>query len=689
MASITTKTHEDTNMNMDTGHKRPLRADDLFNLALIGDVTISPDGRMICYVQTRMDRAENAYRSDLWIVPTDGSAPPRQFTHVPRTVASPRYAPDGTCLAFLADRDEKGKRQLWLLPLSGGEATRLTSGETGVNDYAWSPDSTRLVFTRGEKHPPTPEATQPELPAARVTDDVLTLDRIRNKADGRGWIFNTRTHLWLVDVHGDETRLTGGDYDETSPAWSPDGTQIAFVSRRIADADFVNTSDLYVIPAGGGEVRLVPTPPGPLDAPVWSPDGTSVAYTGTGQANAVGSNTDLWIVPAHPVNMADPAHASTARALTNHMDLSIGLDVSSDSRASLSGMRPTWSPDGTSLSVVASTRGVSPLWHVTREGEMTQIIGGVRQVQSVAADAAGSTFALNIGDARSPGEVYVVSEGQELRRLTDVNGVFFDTVTLVTPEAFTYTGPKGWEVQGWLMKPTGYTEGQTYPCVLEIHGGPHTAYGEAFIYEFQLLAAQGWGVLALNPRGSTGYGEAFTKASDDDWGGDDYRDLMAGMDAALAHVPWIDPARLGVTGGSYGGYMTNWIITQTDRFRAAVTQRSICNMVSKWGTSDNGYFGNDLQWGGPPWENMAFYLDRSPLTHVKNVVTPLLILHSERDLRCPIEQGEQFFTALSYLRREVQMVRFPDEGHELSRSGQPLHRLERLNRIIGWFRDHL
>ena len=178
-------------------------------------------------------------------------------------------------------------------------------------------------------------------------------------------------------------------------------------------------------------------------------------------------------------------------------------------------------------------------------------------------------------------------------------------------------------------------------------------------------------------------------ASNDDWGGNDYRDLMAGVDAALARAPWIDPARLGVTGGSYGGYMTNWIVTQTDRFKAAVTQRSICNMISKWGTSDIGYHGNDRQWGGPPWENLQFYLERSPLTHVKNVVTPLLILHSERDLRCPIEQAEQFFTALKYLRREVELVRFPDEGHELSRSGQPLHRLERLERIVRWFRDHL
>jgi dipeptidyl aminopeptidase/acylaminoacyl peptidase len=327
---------------------------------------------------------------------------------------------------------------------------------------------------------------------------------------------------------------------------------------------------------------------------------------------------------------------------------------------------------------------------VPLDGEPVCLIDGGQQVQSFSLCASGATLALNLADNLNPGDVYsTAADGGGLRRLTDANGPFLGQVELVEPEPFTFAGAEDWEIQGWLMKPAGWREGTTYPLILEIHGGPHAAYGNTFFFEFQLLAAQGWGVLYTNPRGSITYGERFTMASNDDWGGNDYRDLMAGVDAALARATWIDPARLGVTGGSYGGYMTNWIVTQTDRFKAAVTQRSICNMISKWGTSDIGYLGNDRQWGGPPWENLSFYLERSPLTHVKNVVTPLLIVHSEKDLRCPIEQGEQFFTALKYLRREVELVRFPDEGHELSRSGQPLHRLERLERIVRWFRDHL
>ena len=669
-------------MGSESGSKRPVRADDLFRLTFVGDVAVSPDGTTVCFVQTRMDRETNEYRSDLWTVPATGTpGDAMRFTREPRTVAQPRWSSDGRWLAFLSDRDAKGKRQLWVIPTAGmgGEARRLTSGEDAVSDFAWSPDGARLAFVRGEKLPvPTPA----EEPTGRVTDDVLTITRIRYKADGRGIIEGRRNHLWTVDLDGNEMRLTAGDHDNTSPAWSPDGASIVFVSKRMPDADFTNATELYVIPATGGEPRRLPAPDSPLDAPAWSPDGDLIAFVGSARANAAGARSQLWVIPADG--------CGEARSLTPALDLSIGLDVSSDSRAGLSASRPVWSPDGRALFFLASARGTTPLWWVTPDGGApARILEGARQVQSFAFSRDGGSVVLNLGDSLNPGDVYAVRVGEPPRQLTDANGALFGEVELVTPEAFTFAGAEGWEIQGWLMKPAGFADGERYPLVLDIHGGPHTAYGEMFFFEFQVLAAQGQGVLFINPRGSTGYGEHFTMASNDDWGGNDYRDLMLGMDAAIDRAPWIDPARLGVTGGSFGGYMTNWIITQTDRFAAAVTQRSVSNMVSKWGVSDIGYHGNDLQWGGPPWENMQFYLDRSPLTHVTKVVTPLLIIHSERDYRCPIEQGEQLFTALKYLRREVQMVRFPDEGHELSRSGQPLHRLERLQRIAGWFRDHL
>jgi dipeptidyl aminopeptidase/acylaminoacyl peptidase len=292
----------------------------------------------------------------------------------------------------------------------------------------------------------------------------------------------------------------------------------------------------------------------------------------------------------------------------------------------------------------------------------------------------------------TPGEVAIRDLGESggpLSRLTDFNTPLLSTLALSTPERFEFAGADGWPIEGWVMKPLSAAPGARYPAVLEVHGGPHAAYGNAFFHEFQLLASEGYGVIYMNPRGSQGYGQAFTAATRHDWGGKDYEDLMRGVEHVIASFPWVDPDRLGVAGGSYGGFMTNWIVGHSQRFRAAVTMRSVSNAYSQWGTSDLAYQKGFWEYPGDPWENPQFYLERSPLTYVRQIKTPLLILHSEQDLRCPIEQAEQLFVALKKQGTPTLFVRFPNESHDLSRNGQPRHRLERLRHILTWFRTHL
>jgi dipeptidyl aminopeptidase/acylaminoacyl peptidase len=657
--------------------KRRLTPEDLYEIALVSDAQIAPDGQRVAYVRTVLDRARNDYRSSIWLVDLPTGEPAR-FTTADARDSFPRWSPRGDRLAFLPNRS--GTDQVWLIDLHGGEARQLTRFPRPVTHLAWSPDSSTLaVVTTAE----TAEATEEE---PRPETDVVRITRIRYRSDGiPGFLDQKRAHVWCVPVDGGRPwPVTSGDFDDAWPAWSPGGHEIAFVSNRTADREYNTVSEIWVVRASGGQPRPLTTGEAAyFFKPVWSPDGTALAFTGHREPSAGSSrNHQLWTVAAS---------GSEPVSLTAAFDRSVEDAVLTDTAAS-SSPGPVWSPDGRWIYAQVSDQGNVHLYRIPAGGGEPQlVVGGRRRVLDFSLSADGSRLACTVSDPLNPCDLIVCSaDGSDERRLTRVNETFFATVELSEPEETWLPSASDDRrlIHSWILKPAGFREGVRYPLVLEIHGGPHAMYGNVYFHEFQLLAAQGYVVLYTNPRGSQGYSQEFLSCTRGAWGEADMPDLMGALDGVIARG-YVDPNRLGVTGGSYGGFMTNWMIGHTDRFKAAVTQRCVSNLTSFYGTSDIGFHFAEHEIGGTPWEQPERYRRLSPLTYAPRITTPLLILHSEQDYLCPIEQAEQLFVWLAKLGRTVEFVRFPDESHGLSRSGKPKHRVERLQHILRWFSTHL
>ena len=656
---------------------RGITAEDLFGLKLISEPQFAPDGSQIAYAVTTIEKDKDDYRSSIYVSAADGSKS-RRLTHADAKDSAPRWSADGKHIAFLSNRDEKG--QIWLLRADGGEAWQVTTLPEGVISFAWSPDGQSFVAVSKAV-----EATAAKDEDEAEKSDVKHITKIRYKFDGEGFLDLKPKHLWIVPAFGGEPRrLTDGDFDNVNPVWSPNGQEIAFVSNRTdgRDMETISVSEIWAIHANGKEERRVlGGETASFNSPSWSPDGTQIAVVGNNNAKAGGAiDDDLWTVGAG---------GGEATALTESHDRSIGDSAMSDVYAS-SETRPLWSPDGKTIYVLSSRNGSTHLYAVPSSGGAAkQITTGERRISAVTLSNDGKRIAYIAADATNPGDLYVADvDGSNEQQLTELNKDFLGGIALSTPEEFTVKSPDGLEIQGWIMKPIGFVEGRKYPMILEIHGGPHAMYANAMMHEFQMMAARGYVVLYTNPRGSAGYGEAFTTASHMAWGETDMPDVMAAVDWALDQG-YVDENRLGVTGGSYGGYMTLWVIGHTDRFKAAVTQRCVSNLFSFYGTSDIGFTFGEYEFGGTPWEERERLMKYSPITYVKDMTTPLLIVHSEQDYRCPIEQAEQVFISLKRLGREVEFVRIPNESHNLSRTGKPKHRIERLEHIIGWFDRYL
>ena len=684
---------------------RAPRPADLSRLRIATDPRLSPDGRLAVVTLKTVAPRHDGYRTAIWGVPIDGGDP-RQLTLGSRHDSHPRFSPDGRTLAFLSDRrttvEEEPDRpsdpseredgtQIHLLPLDGGEARRLTDLPRGVDGFAWSPDGRSLAVlsssaaaTHAEDARKRGKALKRD-PGSAPESDFRYIDRLDYMLNGAGFTYDRASHLWIVDAEtGAARRLTDGPTGEEGPAWSPDGRRIAFSASRRRDFDLRFRRDIFVVEVATGEITAVTAgPKSVFFVPTWLPDGRSIAALGHRIPAGGGSRFDIWLFAADGTD----ARADGGRNLSGTHDVMPGSSMNSDVTPGEEA-RLAASADGTWLTFSAPVGGSYELWRIgVADGRLERLTEGRHYVSGwdqVAGRGRGRARTVYLrSSATEPADVWLL-DGRETRRLTSFNAAVLDELTLREPVE-RWVSADGFSIQGWLL-PAGTGK---RPVVVEIHGGPHTLYGWSPIWEFQLLAANGMSVFYCNPRGSEGYGQAFNAANYRDWGPGPTRDVLAGVESLVADG-LADPERLGVTGGSYGGYLTNWIVAHDQRFRAAMTCRSVSDMAMLNLTGDiSGVEWARQEFGVAPWEDPGLYREISPLTYAEGIRTPLLIQHSERDIRTTIGQAEALFTMLRSLRRPVRLLRVPEETHELTRSGTPFRRVENLEVVLGWFRHFL
>ncbi|MGZ3629389.1 MAG: prolyl oligopeptidase family serine peptidase [Ktedonobacteraceae bacterium] len=675
---------------------RSITIEDLYAIQFLSRPRISPDGRRVAFVVTTIDEGKHEYRSSIWVAPTEGGEATR-FTGGTANAHSPCWSPDGRWLAFVTNREGelpgkdakeqkkqgKGKGQIWLIPSDGGEAHQLTFMPHGASNPTWSPDCKHMVFSAAVG--PLDEETED----GKILPKVRVIDRLLYRLDGIGFIYERRQHLFLVDVDGGESKqLTDGDWDDKDPTWSPDGTHITFASSRAEDRWQLPCPDIFVLSIENeqaGELRCFTDGTRSCFSPSWSPDGKTIAFLAKPKLRS-GNHSEVFTIDAL-TPQAQP------RCLTGEFEGGCSDWTNSDMTNEQMIPAPVWSTDCQTLYILAAQRGSTRVYVVDRDGAGKQpptLTPGNMHVLDFSIDQSRNTAAILIENPTHVAEIFVssISAQGELRQLTIFNDALFDELELATPEYMPYSGVDGWPMDGWILKPRDFDASKKYPLIVEIHGGPNTQYGYGFMHEMQMLAAAGYVVLFTNPRGSLGYGRDFALAVRGEWAVKDSLDIIAGVDAVI-EKGYIDEQRLGVIGGSYGGFMTSWLIGHSDRFKAAVADRSVIDRFSFFGSSDIGWDFTDDDMEVAPWDDPERYMRMSPITYVKNIHTPVLIIHSESDLRCNIEQSEQLFAALKYLGRETLFVRFEGQSHGLSRGGHPKLRKERLRHIREWFEKYL
>lgn len=653
---------------------RPITIDDAFEIRDVRDPQITSDGKWVAYTVSAMSLKEDKTETRIWMAPADGGDP-IVMTAPKESSSHPRWSPDGKYLAFLSKRGE-GKTQVWLLNRMGGEAEQLTETIQDVDDFAWSPDSKRMVLVLQD---PSPEelaeakAKEKEKPGSETkpskpkTPRPLVIDRYRFKTDTIGYLDRRRTHLYVLDIATKSvTQVTSGDFDDQQPVWSPDAKLLAFTSNRSTpDPDRTYNSDIWVVAADnadkGAHLTQVTTNPGEDSEPSWSPDGKWITYV---------TKLDPKLFQYGTRHVAiSPASGGPAQVLTQKFDRMARW--------------PRFSPDGQNIYFTADDDGAVNLCRIAvTGGEIGRPISGHVVVSSYTIAKSGE-LAAQVASPDRPNEIFVVNASGAVNRITHVNDAFVGKIKVVTPEYVKFKSKDGTLVAGYLYKPLDYVAGKKYPTLLHPHGGPVGAYYGNFDHFSQLFAANGYAVLEPNPRGSSGYGEAFCKAIYADWGNKDFQDDMAMVDSAIAQGI-ADPDKLAVGGWSYGAISTDFIIAQTTRFKAAIAGAGSSFFASLYG-HDQYILDYDTELG-QPWANRAVWDKISFFYKVDKITTPTLFMGGETDWNVPIIGSEQMYEALKSLGRDTELVVYPGEFHGFR---TPSHIKDRLERDLAWYAHYV
>lgn len=649
--------------------KRRIKVEDLRRFKFVSDPQINPSGSCIAFVVSTINYEEDKYERHIWTADTH-TAKLVQFTQGPESDTYPRWSPDGSKLLFFSrGREPKKRNQLYVISADGGEAKLVFDLEEEVSNPVWAPNSQDILFTGKVWTQKKPENT-----------DVKVVDRIKYKLNAVGFFEGRRSHLFTVRQGRKPRQVTSGEYDVDHASWSPDGREIAFVANMEPNADISRVRDVFRVSVRTHNLFKVTDSNFAVSKVFYSPDGESLVFIGYDKPRELAVDHNLYLMPIS---------GGEKLCLTEGFERSLLIGVGSDLRVSTPNPGIVWGGNGEAVYFLTADTPYCKIYKLDISSKKVEAIIDNRVIDGFSICDDESKVAFNAMSASAPCELYLWDGG--IRKLSRFNDSVLKNIDMVEPEHFTFINRRGRAVDGWLIKPVGWKPGVKYPCILEMHGGPRGVYGDGVFLEFHLLSAEGYTVIYTNPRGSAGYEEQYAQAVMRHYGEVDYEDLMDFVDEAVKLHSWIDIKRLGLMGGSYGGYTTNWIISQTDRFKAAVTCRSICNWVSKFGVSDIGFMqpesisGEKTYWGPAITEQ----LKHSSIYYVDRVKTPCLIIHSEQDYRCPMAEAEQWFTALKLNGVQTELVRFPDENHDLSRSGKPKHREERLQHILRWFREFL